>query len=141
MTIRRDKLASGNRDHVHEKDRSDQLVDDVLEIFSPRVCRRARSKGFRGGWSLDDSAMCFVTGKTWDLLNSQKKKVWNLFYKTRPKLLAASLPLLVQQQEAGHKFVFEHPTSASSWNFASLRLKFQTSVLSTPIAKNLQRDD
>ena len=75
MTIRRDKLASGNREHVHEKDRSDQLVDDVLEIFSPpRVCRRARSKGFRGGWSLDESAMCFVTGKTWDLLNSQKRK-------------------------------------------------------------------
>ena len=50
-----------------------------------------------------------------------------------PKLLAASPPLLVlaevemavnmclAQDEAGRKFVFEHPASASSWNFASLR--------------------
>ena len=50
-----------------------------------------------------------------------------------PKLLAASPPLLVlaevemavnmclAQHEAGRKFVFEHPASASSWNFASLR--------------------
>ena len=55
LTTRRDKPASGNREHVHEKDRIDQLVYDVVEIFSPpRVCRRARSRGLRGGWSLDD---------------------------------------------------------------------------------------
>ena len=78
--------------------------------------------------------MCPVTGKTWDLLNSQEqKRAWNLFYKAKPKLLAASPPLLVlaevemavnmclAQHEAGRKFVFEHPASASSWNFASLR--------------------
>ena len=86
MTIRRDKPAQGNREHVHKKkDRSDQSVCDVVEIFSPpRVCRRARSRGLRGGWSLDDSAMCPVTGKTWDLLNSQEqKRAWNLFYKAK----------------------------------------------------------
>ena len=56
-----------------------------------------------------------------------------MFHKTKPELLAASLPLLVlgkdemavnmclAQHEAGRKFVFEHPASASSWNFASLR--------------------
>ena len=129
MTTRRDS------EHVHEKDRSDQSVYDVVEIFSPpRVCRRDRSRGLRGGWSLDDSAMCPVTGRTWDLLNSQEqKRAWNLLHKTVPKLLAASPPLLVlanfemtvnmclAQQEAGRKFVFEHPASASSWNFPSLR--------------------
>ena len=56
-----------------------------------------------------------------------------MFYKAKPKLLAASPPLLVlaevemavnmclAQHEAGRKFVFEHPASASSWKFASLR--------------------
>ena len=130
-----DKPASGNREHVHEKDRRDQSVYDAAEIFSPpRVCRRARIRGLRGGWSLDDSAMCPVTGRTWDLLNSQEqKRAWNLFHKAKPKLLAASPPLLVlakvemavkmclAQHEAGRKFVFEHPASASSWNFPSLR--------------------
>ena len=125
---------AGKRD-VHEKDRRDQSVCDVVEIFSPpRVCRRARSRGLRGGWSLDDSATCPVTGKTWDLLNSQEqKRAWNFFYKAKPKLLAASPPLLVlakvemavnmclAQHEAGRKFVFEHQASASLWNFASLR--------------------
>ena len=118
-----------------KKDRSDQSVYDVVEIFSqPRVCRRARTRGLRGGWSLDDSAMCLVTGKTCDLLNSQEqKRAWNLFYKAKLKLLAASPPLLVlakvemaenmclAQHEAGRKFVFEHTASASSWNFASLK--------------------
>ena len=78
--------------------------------------------------------MCPVTGKTWDLLNSQEqKRAWNLFYKAKPKLLAASPPLMVlakvemaldvclAQHEAGRKFVSEYPASASSWNFASLR--------------------
>ena len=52
-----DKPASGNREHVHEKDRRDQSVYDVAEIFwPPRVCRRARIRGLRGGWSLNDSA-------------------------------------------------------------------------------------
>ena len=72
--------------------------------------------------------------RTWDLLNSQEQKsAWNLLYKTRPKLLAASPPLLVlakvemavnmrlAQHEAGRKFVFEHPVSSSSWNLPSLR--------------------
>ena len=48
-------------------------------------------------------------------------------------MLAATSPLLVlaqvemavnmclAQHEAGRKFVFEHPASASSWNFPSLR--------------------
>ena len=56
-----------------------------------------------------------------------------MLYKTKPKLLAASPPLLrlakvemavnmcFAQHEAGRKFVFEHPASASSWNFPSLR--------------------
>ena len=63
-----------------------QSVYDVAEIFSPpRVCHRDRIRGLRGDWSLDDSAMCTVTGKTWDLLNSQEqKRAWNLFYKTKP---------------------------------------------------------
>ena len=75
MKTRCDKPASGNREHVHEKDRRVQSVYDVAEIFSPpRVCRRARIRGLRGGWSLDDSGMCPVTGKTWDLLNSQEQK-------------------------------------------------------------------
>ena len=78
--------------------------------------------------------MCPVTGKTWDLLNSQEqKRACNLFYRTKPKLLAAAPPLLVlakvemavniclAQHEAGRKFVFEHPSSASSWNLPSLR--------------------
>ena len=84
--------------------------------------------------------MCLVTGKTWDLLNSQEKqRAWNLFYKTKPKLLAASPPLLVlakvemavnmclAQHEAGRKFVLDHPASASSWNFPSLRRLADTS--------------
>ena len=134
MTTRPDKPASGNREHVHEKDRRDQSGYDVAEIFSaPSVSRRARSRGLRGGWGLDDSAMCPVTGRTWDLLNSQKqKRVSNLFYKTKRKLLAASPPLFVlakvemavnmcAQHEAGRKFVFEHPASASPWNLPSLR--------------------
>ena len=120
----------GRKRDVHEEDRRDPSVYDVVEIFSPpRVCRRARSRGLRGGGSLDDSAMCLVTGKTWNLLNSQEqRRAWNLFYKAKPKLLAASPPLLVlakvemavdmclAQHEAGRKFVFEHPASASSWN-------------------------
>ena len=77
--------------------------------------------------------VCLVTGRTWDVFNSQEqKRAWNLFHKTKPKLLAASLPLLVPakvelavnmclaRHEAGRKFVFEHPASASSWNFPSL---------------------
>ena len=56
-----------------------------------------------------------------------------LLYKTRPKLLAPSPPLLVlakvemavnmrlAQHEAGRKYVFEHPASSSSWNLPSLR--------------------
>ena len=88
------------------------------------------AEDFKKGWSLVDSAMCPVTGKTWDLLNSQEqKRAWNLFYKAKPKLLAALPPLLVlaqvemsvnmclAQHVAGRKFVFEHPASASSWNF------------------------
>ena len=50
-----DKPASGNREHVHEKDRKDQSVNDVAEIFSPpRMCRRARIRGLLRGWGLDD---------------------------------------------------------------------------------------
>ena len=128
-------MASLPRESVSKdtkKDRSDQSVYDVVEIFSPpRVCRRARSRGLRGGWSLDDSAMCLVTGKTWHLLNSQEQnRARNLFYKAKPKLFAASSPLLVlatvemavsmclAQHVAGRNFVFEHPASVSSWTFS-----------------------
>ena len=45
-----------------------QSVCDVAEIFSPpTICRRARARGLRGGWSLDNGAVCPLTGKTWDL--------------------------------------------------------------------------
>ena len=75
VTTRRDKPATGNREHAHEKDRSDQSVFEVAENFSPpRVCRRARLTRLRGGWSLDDSAMCPVAGRTWDLSNPQEQK-------------------------------------------------------------------
>ena len=75
MTTRRGKPASGNREHVHEKGKSARSVYDVVEIFSaPSVSRRARSRGLRGCWSLDDSATCLVTGRTGDLLNSQEQK-------------------------------------------------------------------
>ena len=107
----------------------------MAEIFSPpRVCCRARTRGLRGGWSFDDNSLCPVTGKTWDLLNPQEqKRAWNLSYKTKPKLLVSSPPLLVlakvemavnmciSQHKAGRKFVFEHPAVASSWNLPCLK--------------------
>ena len=106
-----------------KKDKSDQSVCEVAENFSPpRVCRRARITGLRGGWSLDDSAMCPVTGRTWDLSNPQKQK-----------LLAASLPLLVlakvemavimylAQAPSRSQVCVRHPASASPWNLSSLR--------------------
>ena len=74
--------------------------------------------------------MCPVTGRTWDLLNSQEQqRAWNLFYKTKPTspplLVLAKVEMAVNmclaQHEAGRKFVFDHPASASSWNLPSLR--------------------
>ena len=71
-------------------------VQSIYDVSPPRMCRRARIRGLRCGWSLDDSALCLVTGKTWDLLNPQEqKRAWTLFDKTKPKLLEASPPLCV----------------------------------------------
>ena len=57
----------------------------VYDVSPPRMCHRARIRGLRCGWSLDDSALRLVTGKTWDLLNPQEqKRAWNLFDKTKP---------------------------------------------------------
>ena len=47
----------------------------MAEIFSPPgTCRRARTRGLPGGWSRDDSAMCPVTGKQWELLKPQEQE-------------------------------------------------------------------
>ena len=116
-----------------------QPVHDVAEIFSPpTICRRARARGLRGGWSLDRGALCPLTGKTWDLSReTEQKEAWNLFYKTKPKLLIAFPPRLDQdwspskvdlaanmcmsQYNAGRKFVFEHPASSLSWSLSCVK--------------------
>ena len=42
---------------------------DVCEVFSPaRVSVAAGKRGLRGGWSLDLSQPCKVTGRTWNCL-------------------------------------------------------------------------
>ena len=73
---------------------SKESVYDVAEIFSPtRTAERARRRGLRGGWSLDNNVRCPVTGRTWDLLNPKDQQAArSLFYRTRPKLLVASPP-------------------------------------------------
>ena len=116
-----------------------QPIYDVAEIFSPpTICRRARARGLRGGWSLDRGALCPLTGKTWDLSReTEQKEAWNLFYKTKPKLLIAFPPRLDQdwspskvdlaanmcmsQYNAGRKFVFEHPASSLSWSLSCVK--------------------
>ena len=113
-----------------------QSVYDVAEIFSPsRICRTARTRGLRGGWSLDSSALCPVTGKKWDLSNvTEQKKARNSFYKTKPKLLIASpssaseelsssevdmaANMSISQHKSSRTFVFEHRASASAWNLS-----------------------
>ena len=120
-----------------------RLVDN-LSMMWPRSFRRrqfegrARARGLRGGWSLDSGALCPLTGKTWDLSReTEQKKAWNLFYKTKPKLLIAFPPGLDQdwspievdlaanmcmsQYKAGRKFVFEHPASSLSWSLSCVK--------------------
>ena len=45
-----------------------KLVNNPSMIFArifspPKICLRARARGLRGGWSLDNGAMCPVTSK------------------------------------------------------------------------------
>ena len=116
-----------------------QSVCDVAEIFSPpKTCYGARARGLRGGWSLDSGALCPLTGRRWDLsYEAEQKKAWNLFCKTKPKLLIVALPRLdqdwsssqidmaanmsISQCKAGRKFVFEHPASSSSWSLPCVK--------------------
>ena len=69
-------------------------MHDVAGIFSPpKICCRAGARGLRGGWNLDSDALCSLSRKLWDLSNeTDKKKTWNLFYKTNPKLFITFLP-------------------------------------------------
>ena len=47
---------------------------DVCEVFSPaRISEMASKQGLRGGWSLDLSQPCKVTGRTWDCLNEEDR--------------------------------------------------------------------
>ena len=79
-----------------------------------------------------------MTGKTWDLSReTEEKKAWNLFYKTKPKLLIAFPPILDQdwsssmvdlaanmcmsKYKAGRKLVFDHPASILSWSLSCVK--------------------
>ena len=74
----------------------------MTEIFSPpKISARARARGLRRGWNLDNGAICLVTGEKWDLLNmTEQNRARNWLEKTKPQLLIASppfhLPRIVQ---------------------------------------------
>jgi len=64
------------------------------EAFSPpRLCERARSRGLKGGWSLDIIAKDPITGEMWDLsCGSRQKKAIGMLRRDKPKLLVVSPP-------------------------------------------------
>ena len=62
---------------------------DVCEVFSPpRISFAAERLGLRGGWSLDLSQPCRVTGKTWDC-RKEEDRDWarRRVRQDRPELL------------------------------------------------------
>ena len=67
---------------------------DVVEIFSPpRVCKKARERGMRGGWSLDWSIIDPITKKVWDLsLKANQEEVLEHVRRDRPRMLIACPP-------------------------------------------------
>ena len=132
---------------------------DVCEVFSPaRVSATAKKHGLRGGWSLDLSQTCQITGRKWNCLVPEDRE-WarRMIYRDKPELLIVCPPctlfsslqnlspyglppkrcpekwnealvmlrfavdLCKLQHAAGRSFVFEHPSTASSWEDESLR--------------------
>jgi len=78
---------------------NDRTVD-VAEFFSPPRCAsRARARKMVGGWSMDISHIDPHTGRKWDLANPKDvQAAWNLFYRTKPRLLVCSPPCTLFSQ-------------------------------------------
>ena len=67
---------------------------DVCEVFSPaRVALTAEKSGLRGGWSLDLSQPCTVTGRKWNcLVEADREWARRQVYKDKPELLVVCPP-------------------------------------------------
>ena len=103
---RTDEIARGGDKHEHpmrdphfetsardSKNRKGSRYD-VCEVFSPaRVAEAARRQGLRGGWSLDLSQRCTVTGRTWNCL-VEADRAWakRMLYRDKPELLVVCPP-------------------------------------------------
>ena len=62
----------------------------------------ARARGIAGGWALDRACVDPVTGRKWNFDDAgDVRAAWNLFYKTRPKLLVCSPPCTLFSQIQG----------------------------------------
>ena len=136
---------------------------DVCEIFSaPRVTARARRRNLRAGWTMDIDTVDPVTGRSWDLtVPGEKKRAWGLLYKSKPKLLVASLccdeefgklssvkavekietavDMCLAQHKSGRKFVLEMTMNDRARGLPCLKRLYQTEgmrkMTSAPNAK------
>ena len=71
-----------------------ESVFDVCEVFSPpRICEAASQTGLRGGWSLDVSSTCVITGRKWDFRRvGDRRAAKRLVMQDRPQVLILSPP-------------------------------------------------
>ena len=73
---------------------------DVCEIFSPaRIVREAEMQGLRGGWSLDLSQRCKLTGSTWDCrVAADREWAIRMVRRDKPGLLMVCPPCTLFSQ-------------------------------------------
>ena len=71
-----------------------ESVYDVFEVFSlPRVSDAASKRGLRGGWSLDLTSTCVITGRKWDFRRpGDRRSARGLVLRDRPQVLIFSPP-------------------------------------------------
>ena len=73
---------------------------DICEMFSPpRIARWAKRQGLVGGWSLDLSSACPVTGRAWDC-RKEEDRAWarRMLYRDRPNMLVLCPPCTLFSQ-------------------------------------------
>ena len=74
------------------KERSHPGRYDLCELFSPpRVAEVARTRGLRGGWSLDKLHEDPITGQYWNLSDKAVQgRVWKMIRRDQPLVIGLS---------------------------------------------------